>query len=578
MNDMCLLYKILNNIVVQFIYEIFQSEVDSCIEGEQNFPMQDQSYETLLQIPDADGDLITFEELRPVKHSSFDQSYESFYDSSCLQNPCSSGLYKTDITDANQPLDGSDLHEVDTTVSCGSRKRKASIKQNHSEIEKRRRDKMNTYITELSSMIPMCSSISRKVDKITVLRMAVEYLKTIRGPAHSYTETHYKPPYITDQELKHLILQVAEGFLFVVGCDRGKILYISESVSKVLHFSQNDLLRQSLFDIVHPKDVAKVKEQLSSSEHNPREKFMGSRISRLCPGARRSFFCRMKRNISQIQDKFNMGGDDKEEDNQITGRKYAVIHCTGYLKSWHPSTIGIDEQDNDVDGDSYNVSCLIAVGHIINNIATTATASQQRINTKPIQFISKHTLDGKFHFVDQRVTLVLGFLPQELLGCSIYEYFHPEDIPVLAETHETVLQSTERFYTKPYRFKTKDGGFVDIQSEWRAFKNPWTKEIEYLISKNNLVIDWEKIEINGPRTQPVDDLDFMNERNQLPQAENTDEGIIKLMEDVTKKPPNIKQQSDGNDEAAMAIIMSLLEVDAGLGGPVDFSGLPWPLP
>ncbi|KAK1118961.1 hypothetical protein K0M31_013731 [Melipona bicolor] len=314
-------------------------------------------------------------------------------------------------------------------------------------------------------------------------------------------------------------VQAAEGFVFVVGCDRGRILYVSESVLQTLNYSQGDLLGQSWFDILHPKDVAKVKEQLSSSDLSPRERLIDAKtmlpvktdvpqgVSRLCPGARRSFFCRMKRKVEgvrcselQVKEEADTASAcHRRKKQQNVDWKYCVIQCTGYLKSWAPAKIDLEEHEGDGDGEACNLSCLVAVGRLQS---TLPTSLPKKPRLRPIKFVSRHAMDGKFLFVDQRATLVLGFLPQELLGTSMYEYYHHDDIPHLAESHKAALQASESVTTQIYRFRTKGASFVKLQSEWKSFRNPWTKDIEYLIAKNSVTsCDSRLITSSGNRSE-----------------------------------------------------------------------------
>ncbi|XP_062050984.1 basic helix-loop-helix ARNT-like protein 2 isoform X10 [Lepus europaeus] len=429
-------------------------------------------------------------------------------------------------------------------------------KEAHSQTEKRRRDKMNGLIEELSAMIPLCGPMARKLDKLTVLRMAVQHLQSLkaglRGPRSFHT---------------------------------GR--------------------------------------------------------TRVCSGSRRSFFCRMRSCKLAIKEEHGPMPKPKRKDH----RRFCTIHCTGYLRTWPPDIFGM-EVERDPKEDRSHFTCLVAVGRLHPCAVPQSSAG---VKVRPTEFVTRFAMNGKFVYVDQRATAVLGYLPQELLGTSCYEYFHQDDHGDLTDKHRAVLQSKEKIFTDPYKFRGKDGSFVTLKSQWFSFTNPWTKELEYIVSVNTLVLGCsdtgeaslfprscqsseescrqsgvgvpgrspgivpgagsigtdtanEGLGVHRLQSSPsLDDsspADVMRERHAVPCGDVSEEfcplspggsGLQaarhhRHMAAVHSQEPLL---SDGaqldfdslcdNDDTTVAAFMNYLEAEGGLGGSGDFSDIQWTL-
>lgn len=388
-------------------------------------------------------------------------------------------------------------------------------RENHSEIERRRRNKMTAYITELSDMVPTCSALARKPDKLTILRMAVAHMKSLRGTGNTNNDGTYKPSFLTDQELKHLILEAADGFLFVVSCDSGRIIYVSDSVTPVLNHSQPDFYNTCIYDLIHPEDVEKVREQLSTQESPNSGRILDLKTGtvkkeghqssmRLCMGSRRGFICRMKlgnvppdaispNHLHRLRQRSGLGASTTGGDVSSGAiNPYAVVHCTGYIKNWPPSGVqmidrsmggGGDHQGGE-DGHSSaaNNCCLVAIGRLqVTSMPNTGDLMGSNASN---EFISRHALDGKFTFVDQRVSAILAYQPQELLGKLCFDYYHPEDQAHMKESFKHVLSLKGQVMSVMYRFRAKNCDWVWLRTSSFAFHNPYTDEVEYIVCTN----------------------------------------------------------------------------------------------
>ena len=57
--------------------------------------------------------------------------------------------------------------------------------------------------------------------------------------------------------------QAANGFMLIIDCSQAKVLYVSDTISDVLHEEADSWLGSCFYDLLHPKDIQKVREQLA---------------------------------------------------------------------------------------------------------------------------------------------------------------------------------------------------------------------------------------------------------------------------------------------------------------------------
>lgn len=71
------------------------------------------------------------------------------------------------------------------------------------------------------------------------------------------------------------------------------------------------------------------------------------------------------------------------------------------------------------------------------------------------KFRMRHTASCILTHVDPDVVTNFGYLPQDMLGKSVFDFYHPEDMPFLKEVYESGKYIYFFYYLISY-FKSND--------------------------------------------------------------------------------------------------------------------------
>ncbi|KAK3576329.1 hypothetical protein CHS0354_039735 [Potamilus streckersoni] len=328
---------------------------------------------------------------------------------------------------------------MDLNQTGSSEKRKEKSR----DAARSRRGKESEIFSELAEQIPIPSSIRSQLDKASVMRLAIGFLRlnTILEGQHIKDNDRLREELGMERaKLNSLCSKALDGFVFIISKE-GDIVFISEAVSRILGIQQIDIMGQNLLEFVHPCDHDDIQDLLSHKSFSLKPS----------QSENRSFFVRFKCTLTSRGRSVN-----------LKSASYKVIKCTG--KMVMPRLEGekkiFEEKEEYAESNPY----LIAVGEPIPH------PSNIEIPLDCKTFLSRHSMDMKFTDCDERIQDLIGYDHEELIGQSLYSYQHALDSHIVEKAFKDLF-SKGQTWTGQYRFLAKNGGYAWVMTQGTVICN-----------------------------------------------------------------------------------------------------------
>ncbi|XP_037124857.1 neuronal PAS domain-containing protein 2 isoform X1 [Syngnathus acus] len=336
--------------------------------------------------------------------------------------------------------------------------------------EKKRRDQFNVLIKELCTML-QGQGHPRKMDKSTILQRTIDFLQKQKDIS-AQTETcdvrqDWKPSFLSNEEFTQLMLEALDGFLIALTPD-GNITYVSDSVSSLIGHLPSDMVDQNILNFLPEREHAEVYKLLSSNM------LMTDPIAAdfLNSEAHVEFCCHLARgNIDPkeppVYEYVKFVGDFKFHNNVPTSS------CNG-VELTLPRSLqtSLEEQ-----------VCLIAT---VRLVTPQFLKDLCNVDDPCDEFTSRHSLEWKFLFLDHRASPIIGYLPFEVLGTSGYDYYHVDDLELIAQCHKQLMQfgKGKSCY---YRFLTKGQQWIWLRTHYYITYHQWNSKPEFIVCTHTVV-------------------------------------------------------------------------------------------